>query len=125
MDNPKKPRKKHYAEYVMLTEQEYQKLVEAHGEAMVQRMIEILDNYKGAKGKRYKDDYRAILNWVVQRAQEERAKGIVPAPKTLRKTYSNKCDCWPPQGMRTEKNSAGQIVAMYCAGCGALLEKYE
>ena len=34
-------------------------------------MIEILDNYKGAKGKRYKSDYRAILTWVVDRYNED------------------------------------------------------
>ena len=34
-------------------------------------MIEILDNYKGSKGKKYRSDYRAILNWVVNRYNEE------------------------------------------------------
>lgn len=69
-----KPEKKHYAEYVTLTEAEYGKLTEEHGEAATHRMIEILSNYKGAKGKRYKSDYLAILNWVVERYQEEQAK---------------------------------------------------
>ena len=34
-------------------------------------MITVLDNYKGQSGKTYKSDYRAILNWVVERVQEE------------------------------------------------------
>lgn len=60
-----------YAEFVSLTRDEYAKLCEQFGEAQTNRMIEILDNYKGAKGKRYKSDYRAILTWVVDRYNEE------------------------------------------------------
>lgn len=63
-----------YAEYVKMTEEEHQKLIDSYGEKAAKRMIEILDNYKGAKGKTYKDDYRAILNWVVGRHKEEQAK---------------------------------------------------
>lgn len=37
-------------------------------------MIEILDNYKGSKNKKYASDYRAILNWVVDRYKEELQK---------------------------------------------------
>lgn len=46
-----------------------------HGPADTERLIEILDNYKGATGKTYKSDYRAILNWVVTRppGREEKA----------------------------------------------------
>lgn len=54
-----------------MTEEEYQKLLKKYGEPMVKRMVEVLDNYKGSKGKTYKDDYRAILNWVVGRVEEE------------------------------------------------------
>lgn len=60
-----------YAEFVTLTRGEYAKLCEQFGEDPTKRMIEILDNYKGAKGKRYKSDYRAILTWVVDRYNEE------------------------------------------------------
>lgn len=60
-----------YAENVSMTDSEYQKLIVAHGEERTKRMIEVLDNYKGANGKKYKSDYRAILNWVVDRVLEE------------------------------------------------------
>lgn len=60
-----------YAENVSMSESEYQKLVDAHGEEKTKRMIDVLDNYKGAKGAKYKSDYRAILNWVVDRVLEE------------------------------------------------------
>ena len=69
-----------FAEYVTMTNAEHQALIEKFGEQQVREMIEILDNYKGANGKRYKSDYRAILSWVVgeyaKRKQErERNKG--------------------------------------------------
>jgi hypothetical protein len=43
-------------------------------EERVRRCIEILDNYKGAKGKKYRSDYRAILCWVIDKLEEEEAK---------------------------------------------------
>lgn len=66
-----KAKKYKYAEFVTLTRDEYAKLCELHGEEAAKRMIEILDNYKGSKGKKYKSDYRTILNWVVDRYNEE------------------------------------------------------
>lgn len=60
-----------YAEFVSMTEEEYRKLVEKYGEEKAKRAIEILDNYKGSKGKTYKSDYRAILNWTIERVNEE------------------------------------------------------
>lgn len=66
------PPKIKYAEFVSMTEQEYQNLVDRFGEDNAKRMIEVLDNYKGAHGKRYKSDYRAILTWVADRVLKER-----------------------------------------------------
>ena len=65
------PKKVKYGEFVHMTEEEHRKLVEQYGEQQTARMIEILDNYKGSKGKTYKNDYRAILCWVAERVQEE------------------------------------------------------
>ncbi|EJW14112.1 DUF4373 domain-containing protein [Paenibacillus alvei] len=75
-----KEQKNKYADFVSMTESEYNKLVEKYGEEKAKRMIEILDNYKGSKGKTYKNDYRAILTWVVEKVEEEEAKrnGIRP-----------------------------------------------
>lgn len=67
-----KPEPKHrYAETVKMTETEYGKLVTDYGEDGAKRLVEILDNYKAASGHTYKSDYRAILNWVVKRYQDE------------------------------------------------------
>lgn len=73
-----KSEKVQYAEFVHMKESDYQKLIDRFGEAAVIRMIETLDNYKGANGKKYKDDYRAILNWVVERVSKE-APQLIPA----------------------------------------------
>ena len=65
------PQKQKYAEFVTMTEEEYNKLVEKYGEDVAKRAIEMLDNYKGSKGKKYASDYRAILNWAAEKAQQE------------------------------------------------------
>ncbi len=72
-DNKKKskPEKTTYAEFVKMTTDQYQKLIKEYGQGATDRMVEILDNYKGANGRKYADDYRAIKNWVIDRYQEE------------------------------------------------------
>lgn len=67
-------KKEKYADFVSMTNAEYQVLVAKVGESGAKRCIEILDNYKGANGKRYKSDYRAILNWVIDRYNGEMMK---------------------------------------------------
>ena len=53
-----------FTDHVSMTNAEREKLISTYGEVNTARMIEKLDNYKGSSGKKYKDDYRAILNWV-------------------------------------------------------------
>lgn len=65
------PEKKSYAEFVKMTEANYTRLVELYGEAFTMACITKLDLYKGSKGKTYKDDYRAILSWVVRQVNED------------------------------------------------------
>lgn len=71
--------KHHYAPCVMLTESEYGKLVEAHGEDGAAWMVKKLDDYKAASGRTYKSDYRAILNWVVGEYRKHVAEQITGA----------------------------------------------
>lgn len=75
-----KPEKKKYGDFVSMTEEEYGKLVSEYGQEAAKRMVEILNNYKGATGKPYKSDYLAILNWVVKRIKEESPTLIRPKP---------------------------------------------
>ncbi|MCL6611199.1 MAG: helix-turn-helix domain-containing protein [Peptococcaceae bacterium] len=72
---PDKPEKIKYAEFVHMAADEYNTLLAKLGsEDRVRRCIEILDNYKGASGKKYKSDFRAILTWVIDRLEEEEQK---------------------------------------------------
>lgn len=59
-----KKKKYNYAEFVTLTRDEYSKLCEEYGEDPTKAMIDILNNYKGSVGKRYKSDYLTIRGWV-------------------------------------------------------------
>ena len=62
----KRKDKKEYAPTVHMTEAEYDKLVELIGKDNTRRCIDKISHYKGASGKTYKDDYRAVLNWTVK-----------------------------------------------------------
>lgn len=63
-----------YAEFVRMKPDEYEKLVAEHGKEFAHECIITLDNHKGASGKTYASDYRAILKWVVRSLKEERVK---------------------------------------------------
>ena len=84
-----KAKKYKYAEFVTLTKDEYAKLCEQFGEDPAKRMIEILDNYKGANGKKYRSDYRAILTWVVDRYNEDVMKPSTPKPNKAVETIED------------------------------------
>jgi hypothetical protein len=64
----------HFAEFVSMTNVEYEKLVNTYGKSFADQCIKKLDDYKGATGKNYKSDYRAILSWVVDEIKEKRSK---------------------------------------------------
>lgn len=60
---------------VSMTESERQTLVQKHGEAAFAEMVEILDAYKAASGKRYKSDAGAIRSWVVGEWEKRHSAG--------------------------------------------------
>lgn len=60
-----------YAQFVFLEKDEYEKLEKEYGEGGALKLVELLDNYKGQSGKTYKSDYRAILNWVIDKYTKE------------------------------------------------------
>lgn len=73
-----KKRKYKYSDFVTLTHDEYAKLVAEHGEDAVKGMIEILNNWKGSKGKKTKSDYFTIRKWVIDAyyEQQQQRNGI-------------------------------------------------
>ena len=68
-----KPIKKPYGEFrnVRLTDEEYEKLKVAQGEARVKEAIEILGDWKESKGKANKSDYAAMKSnsWVWEKVR--------------------------------------------------------
>lgn len=85
-ENEKEQEEKiHFADFVSMTNAEHEKLVSTYGKDFVDQCITVLDNYKGSNGKTYKSDYRAILNWVVDKVKEQQAKNKKDARFDLRK----------------------------------------
>jgi hypothetical protein len=68
--------KKPYADNVIMTEVEYEKLITKYGEQDTLWMINKLNSYKNSKGKKYKSDYSAILTWVVDSMLEFNTKRL-------------------------------------------------
>ena len=83
-NNEKKKNKRHYAKFVAMKEVEHSKLVEEFGEKLTAEKIEDLNNWKGGKGKKTKDDYLTIRAWIrkdiKQKEAEQRKKAY---PKTV------------------------------------------
>lgn len=67
----KKPSKKHYAEFVLMTKDEYGKLCAQYGEPLVQNGIEILNQYIGSSGRSYKSHYMTMLGWPIKEAVKQ------------------------------------------------------
>lgn len=72
-----KEEKKKIAEFVSLTDSEMRVLAEELGPDRARKAIEILDNYKGSKGKKYASDYRAIRSWVIGELKKREGTGGV------------------------------------------------
>jgi hypothetical protein len=59
-----------YSDCVYLSKEEYQKIIEKHGQNLTDKAIELLNNYIQSSGKKYKSHYHTLLLWPMQRAQE-------------------------------------------------------
>lgn len=109
----KNEKKIKFAQYVSMTNAEYLKLVGAYGEEYTRAMIEVLDNYKGATGKSYKSDYRAILNWVADKVLKENRYALPLSNAAAYKKDSEKCPYCRDSGW-VMKN--GSIERCKCTG---------
>jgi hypothetical protein len=72
-EKPLIPEKVAFKEFVFLTESEHAKLLALHGQQKLERMLDILNSYKGRTGATYKSDYYAMDagSWVVAKASEQ------------------------------------------------------
>jgi hypothetical protein len=105
-------KKTDYSEFVSMTKDEYQKLVKDHGKEATKSMIEILNNYKAAKGKSYKSDYHAILNWVVKRYSEEKEPDPDPIfiPEERNPVFDVPLENRGPSKEEREKDEARRLL---------------
>jgi DNA replication protein DnaD len=75
--NEKNEKKKDiYADFVSMTQSEYEKLINEFGEEGTKERIERLSLYKGSTGKKYKDDYLTILSWARKEKKKSKPKEI-------------------------------------------------
>lgn len=77
-DRVSKPQKQAYGENgnVLLTEEEYNKLIDKHGAEDTAAAIEKLDIYllEPKNKKKYKSHYAAMLNWVFKAVEEDKQR---------------------------------------------------
>jgi len=81
----KKPVKKKYLDFVLLTEEEYNKLIDKYWKWVIERKIEDLNNYIWSKGKKYKSHYFTIL-------ERLRKENIKPLEKKISPAQTNNND---------------------------------
>lgn len=78
-------KKRYFFDNILLTEEEYQKLVEWFGEAGAKDRLEALSLYKKSRGKKYKDDYATVLAWEHREKKTEEQENISPPNLRLSK----------------------------------------
>lgn len=63
---------------VLLTQEEYEKLLVKLGERKTAEFISRLENYVGSKGKKYKSHYHTILSWTTNTSTTKSCEGENP-----------------------------------------------
>lgn len=101
-----KEQKIHFAEFVTMTNAEHEKLISTYSKEFADQCIEVLDNYKGSSGKKYKSDYRAILTWVVDEVKKRKNQTEAKQKKSnfTSRQYENLNDLYFNTGQERGKN---------------------
>ena len=94
----------HFAEFVTMTNAEYNKLVSTYSKEFADQCIEVLDNYKGSSGKKYKSDYRAILSWVIDEVKKRKKQTTTKKSNFTSRQYENLNDLYFNTGQERRKN---------------------
>ena len=104
-DKDKDKDKDKYLDFVLLTKEEYEKLVDKFGKTIAESFIDKLNNGIGSKGYKYQSHYHTILNWVkrdgilpqikpkkpVPMNEEEQKKVAALVHETVKKMKVGKC----------------------------------
>ena len=91
-----KPQKTKYLDSVFLTDEQYKKLQEAIGQKSLDAAIEKLDYSISVKGGKYRDHYKAILNW--------QKRGFLNGNTGIRNTGTYR------QSIRSERDAINQAA---------------
>jgi len=86
--------KKKYLDFVLLKQEEHDKLVNQFGIKGTKERILSLNNYIGSKGKKYKSHYHTILSW------ERANKTITKQKENLDDQWDNQCGDWLRQSSK-------------------------
>jgi len=102
-----------YGDFILLTEEEYQKLLKDFGQSNLKMMIEKLDNYLGADKKRikkYTSHNHVLRGWVAERLELNK--------KTIQRDFGT---C--PKCARSNIDLPVNIQGIhYCLDCGRTLK---
>jgi len=105
-------KKKKYLEFVYLTEEQYQKLVELFTEQGTKERIQSLNDYLGSKGVKYKSHYHTILSWERKNNGQKPANQIIKKVKLYPLSGKNCVKCKLPA---VYKDSSGSYDNYFCA----------
>jgi hypothetical protein len=101
-----------YGEFVELMDSEYESLVQKYGEQFTLKCIETLDNYKGATGTTYKSDYRAILNWVVERVRDRENRPVMKPQSNFQKPEKPKLQVVQIEQQQMPQNELDELYKL-------------
>lgn len=108
-----------YGEFVEMTLDQRNKLIEKFGEEDTKAKIAKLDTYMGSTGKKYKSHYHTILNWHEKDKKEKEtiSQGRPTAEQTTNREYAETVE--RAYAAHPDRNPTIQVLA-----CGSYLEIY-
>lgn len=112
-----RPRQKHrYGEYkhVLLTDDQYERLVSEFGEDLTAGGIKAVDEQIQLKGSKYKDHNLAIRKWGIDAAREKlQPKRAAPPGKPAQKEYYNRYNDFPQRDTYTDEFAEKWNIACF------------
>ena len=68
--NEKEKKRERHLDHVLLKDDDYKRLIQDYGQAVVDSKIEDLDNYIGSTGRNYKDHNKTLRGWLKKDAEK-------------------------------------------------------
>lgn len=117
VNNARAKQKTQIREFVSLSKDEWQKLLDEFGMTDANALVDMLNNYKGSSGKKYKSDYLAIRSWCVDRLEEQKRKArfAYQQQPTSGPRVNERGETPTVASMRAAAESFGRIAARHAA----------